>query len=71
MANVNESILLIENAGLAWWGSLLLISVAASALFFFDRPPVSRSANMPKLEPLQAHQLQDEKDEQDEARKAA
>jgi hypothetical protein len=67
MANVNESILLIENAGLAWWGSLLLISVAASTLFFFDRPAVSRSANMPKLEPLQAH----EHDEHKEDRKAA
>lgn len=68
MANVNESILLIENAGLAWWGSLLLISVAASALFFFDRPSVSRSANMPKLEPLQAHEYEGE---QKEDRKAA
>jgi len=67
MANVNESILLIENAGLAWWGSLLLISVAASTLFFFDRPAVSRSANLPKLEPLQAH----ENDEHQEDRKAA
>jgi hypothetical protein len=68
MANVNESILLIENAGLAWWGSLLLISVAASALFFFDRPAVSRTASMPKLDPLQTHEYEDE-DKQD--RKAA
>ena len=65
---MNESILLIENAGLAWWGSLLLISVAASVLFFFDRPAVSRSANLPKLEPLQAHKVDDE---QQEDRKAA
>jgi hypothetical protein len=60
MAHVNESILLIENAGLAWWGSLLLISVAASTLLFFDRSSVSRSANVPKLEPLQAHEYDDE-----------
>ena len=68
MANVNESILLIENAGLAWWGSLLLISVAASVLFVFDRPAVSRSASVPKLEPLQAHTYDDEHKED---RKAA
>ena len=68
MANVNESILLIENAGLAWWGSLLLISIAASALLIFDRPAVSRSASQPKLEPLQVLEYDDEDTED---RKAA
>ena len=70
MANVNESILLIENAGLAWWGSLLLISVAGSVLFVFDRPAASRSASVPKLEPMRA-QPYDEHVEQKEDRKAA
>ena len=65
---MNETILLIENAGLAWWGSLLLISVAATALLIFDRPAVSRSANVPKLEPLHAHEYDDEDKEE---RKAA
>jgi hypothetical protein len=64
---VNESILLIENAGLAWWGSLLLISVAGSVLFVFDRPAASRSASVPKLEPLHARPY----DEHKEDRKAA
>jgi hypothetical protein len=68
VVTVNESILLIENAGLAWWGGLLLISFAASTLLLFDRPAVSRSASIPKLEPLHAHQYEAEHEED---RKAA
>ena len=59
---MNESILLIETAGLAWWGGLLLISFAASVFLLFDRPAVSRSASMPKLEPLHAHVYETEED---------
>ena len=68
MATVNESILLIETAGLAWWGGLLLIAFAASALLLFDRPALARSASLPKLEPLHAHEYEVENEEE---RKAA
>lgn len=65
---MNELILFIETAGLAWWGGLLLICVAASAMLIFDRPAAVISARVPEREPLlELHH--DEEDEED--RKAA
>ena len=38
---MNELILFLESASTAWWGSLVVIAVAAVALLVLDRPSAS------------------------------
>ena len=41
---MNELILFIESAGMAWWGSLVAIAVAALGFLVLDRPSAELSA---------------------------
>ena len=41
---MNELILFLESAGMAWWGSLIVIAVAALAFLVLDRPSAALSA---------------------------
>ena len=47
---MNELILFIESAGIAWWAGLVVIAVAALAFLVLDRPSVPLAAREQKAE---------------------
>ncbi len=47
---MNELILFIESAGMAWWAGLVVLVVAALAFLVIDRPSVPFAARKQKSE---------------------
>ena len=47
---MNELLILIESAGMAWWGSLVVIAVAAVFLIVLDRPSVPLADRRQRME---------------------